>query len=664
MSLHFTKMIRLGDNGTLGNKTCDNGISMHLFLHCSLVPAFFIFAVLSYLQRRVNHLAIDEKISILKGRFGIVVPLDFIGSLSNRWSYGFAFGAVSSSVMLLFSREYLPFNVPTWARAVVHLVGALEVGLAYYPFFACLSSPVREAGAVLGFIYSLMWSGLSCRHGTQSAVQLVLGSFQKPILQWPSIFCLTFLLGRFVHMLLKAIRIRMGLDAHEETEQLFQTYQAKYVQTLLRRPPQGEIKNWIQRNIYDWDPYFRFPNRMIGTSIISLIGLYMITLADHSLSSYVFDELDKLRDSLAELVSSCSQLENQFAALSPQLVEFSHVARKTWFATTFFAAFTSVTYTFHILSCYRKHLKRLWAGQKGFLPERFHNPSSAISVAAITRYSGWQIAFTLWGYIIVHFVQFLFALLFVYGVVLPIQHGHGLKVLINFGIVLGAIVLIIGLVIIQIILVQIFFLQDKISSTDSQKPLAINNRKGFHNFNYFFFFYNVIMGLSNCVARLLMSAIVGTWLVSRIDRTVMPRGYEPLDPGYNTWIGMIFADHYHSNPVMICFCHLVLAERLEKQTRALSPYPPFNSSLIASSSRARRRWLLLYTLVKNPKLILHRKHQPSSCQDTAARAWMLASQVRASEENLRTANSTPDRQAAEEPCHCDVEGANVDEAMT
>ncbi|XP_048852497.1 STRA6-like isoform X3 [Brienomyrus brachyistius] len=623
-------MIRLGDNGTLGNKTCDNGISMHLFLHCSLVPAFFIFAVLSYLQRRVNHLAIDEKISILKGRFGIVVPLDFIGSLSNRWSYGFAFGAVSTSIMLLFSREYLPFNVPTWAR------------------------------------------GLSCRHGTQSAVQLVtwvfavvLGSFQKPILQWPSIFCLTFLLGRFVHMLVKAIRIRMGLDDREETEQLFQTYQAKYVQTLLQRPPQREIKkNWIQRNIYDWDPYFRFPNRMIGTSIISLIGLYMITLADHSLSSYVFDELDKLRDSLAELVSSCSQLENQFAALSPQLVEFSHVARKTWFVTTFFAAMTSVTYIFHILSCYRKHLKRLWAGQKGFLPERFHSPSSAISVAAITRYSGWQIAFTLWGYIIVHFVQFLFALLFVYGVVLPIQHGHGLKVLINFGIVLGAIVLIIGLVIIQIILVQIFFLQDKISPTDSQKPLAINNRKGFHNFSYFFFFYNVIMGLSNCVARLLMSTIVGTWLVSRIDRTVMPRGYEALDPGYNTWIGMIFADHYHSNPVMICFCHLLLAERLEKQKRALSPYPPFNNSVFESSSRARRRWLLLYTLVKNPKLILHRKHQLSSCQDTVARAWMLASRIRASEENPTTASSTPDRRSVEEPCHCDVEGANVDEEMT
>lgn len=121
-------------------------------------------------------------------------PLDTIGSLSNRWSYGFAFGAVSSSVLLLFSERYIPFTVPPWARgtlsvyndiqtlrlhiftiqlqcertcwcgvcwlfssAIVYLVGALEVGLVYFPFFACLSTPFRKAGAVLGILYSLAW---------------------------------------------------------------------------------------------------------------------------------------------------------------------------------------------------------------------------------------------------------------------------------------------------------------------------------------------------------------------------------------------------------------------------------------------------------------------------------------------------------------------------
>lgn len=56
-------------------------------------------------------------------------------------------------------------------------------------------------------------------------------------------------------------------------------------------------------------------------------------------------------------------------------------------------------------------------------------------------------------------------------------------------------------------------------------------RKAFHCFNYFFFFYNVVMGFSNCILRLLCSIVVGTWLVSRIDRSIMQRGYEGIDAG-------------------------------------------------------------------------------------------------------------------------------------
>lgn len=38
------------------------------------------------------------------------------------------------------------------------------------------------------------------------------------------------------------------------------------------------------------------------------------------------------------------------------------------------------------------------------------------------------------------------------------------------------IALVVALVVVQVTLVQIFFLQDKLSPTDKQKPLALNNR--------------------------------------------------------------------------------------------------------------------------------------------------------------------------------------------
>lgn len=113
--------------------------------------------------------------------------------------------------------------------------------------------------------------------------------------------------------------------------------------------------SWFQRNVYEWDPFFKFPNRIIGTLIISLIGLYMVsinrtsrsqwlsqssiefilsfhqmTLADYSLSDVVFDKLDNWKDTLKQVTTSCNQTE-ALALMIPQLEEFIHVARSKLF---------------------------------------------------------------------------------------------------------------------------------------------------------------------------------------------------------------------------------------------------------------------------------------------------------------------------------------------
>ncbi|KAM9449493.1 stimulated by retinoic acid gene 6 protein-like isoform 1-T3 [Clarias gariepinus] len=608
---------------------------MDLFLHVSLAPSVCIVALLSFLQHREKCHPFEERFPYLRGRFGIVVPLDFLGSMSNRWSYGFAIGAVTPSVLLLFSETYTPFSVPVWAKAFVYLIGALEVGVAYMPFFVCLSTPHRALGGVLGLLYTVAWltarlfEVITCPEGE------ILGDYQKVITQWPCVLCLGFLVGRFIAMVVKDVRIRLQFQNEQqvEEEKLFQSNQYKHVQTLLRRPPEESVqKSWFRRKVYDWDPYFKFPNRMIGTSIICLIGLYTMTLADYSLSGYIFRELVVVIDSLEDLAKASNNTEDLLVSLLPHIKEFSLVAWNAWFATILSTTLTSVTYTFHVLACYRKHIKRLWAGNRNFLPEKFHKPSSAVSVAAITRYSGWQIAFTLWGYLIVHYVQYMFALMFVYLVVLPIQKEGFLPWFSSLATFLLMIFIVIALVVVQVVMVRIFFLQDKLSPEDKDKPLALNNRRAFNNFNYFFFFYNVIMGLGNCILRLLNSCIVGTWLVPRIDRTIMQRGYEAMDQGYCTWVGMIIADHHHSNPVLVCFCDLLLKHALQKRT-AGNTYAQFNTTEFPGGSRVRTRWLLLYTLLRNPKVILLRKGHHSnillSNQDplTIARVITMTSQI-------------------------------------
>ncbi|XP_072525676.1 stimulated by retinoic acid gene 6 protein-like [Salminus brasiliensis] len=591
------------------------GVPLDLFLHVSLVPSVCIIAILSFVQHREKTRPFEERFPYLRGRFGFVVPLDFIGSMSNRWSYGVAFGAVAPSVLQLFSESYTPFPVPTWAKAFLYLLGALEVGMAYMPFFVCLSTSHRVLGGVLGLLYTLawlivrLWDVITCPGG------LVMGDYEKIILQWPCFLCLGFLMGRFIYIVAKAVRIHLLLQNEQvEEEKLVQSHQFRYVQTLLRRPiERSPEKTWFQRKVYDWDPYFKFPNRMIGTAVISLIGLYMMTLGDYSVSGYIFSTLVAVTDSVEELAHAFNETDNLFVSMLPYLDEFGHVAWKAWFATTLFASLTSVTYTFHVLACYRYGQEVLLSdGQDHQIHEQQRETRTG---------QRWTIS-----YLIVHFVQFVFALLFVYLVILPIQKGGFLPWFSHVAIILLTIFIVIVLVVLQVLLVRIFFLQDKLSPEDREKPLALNNRKAFHNFNYFFFFYNVIMGLSNCILRLLNSCIVGTWLVPRIDRTIMQRGYESMDPGYRTWIGMIMADHYHSNPVMVCFCHLLLSWTLERQTAA-NPYSQFHSTDGPAGGRVRVRWLLFYTLLKNPKLILLRKQRSPAPKDPLAIARAMTSMV-------------------------------------
>nr|KAG5708260.1 hypothetical protein BaRGS_021194 [Batillaria attramentaria] len=50
--------------------------------------------------------------------------------------------------------------------------------------------------------------------------------------------------------------------------------------------------------------------------------------------------------------------------------------------------------------------------------------------------------------------------------------------------------------------------------------------------NYFMFFYNIFIGLSSCLLRIVKSIVIGTCLLSRLDYCVLPRQFEFLDPAF------------------------------------------------------------------------------------------------------------------------------------
>lgn len=271
-------MITPNDTNSQTSGTCIKSIRMDLFVHYSLIPAVLITITLSYLQRQAKHEKTIEKIPLGK-RFGIVVPVNFISSYSNRWSYGAACGATATTVFLLFFDEYsnyFNFAAPTWAKALVYLLSALEVGMDYYPFFACLSTDRRLIGSALGFCYSLCWFCVQLADILQCQ-ELALASIILIFTPVPSLACCLFLVGRFLQLLIAAaLSLYRQMERKEEDEPLLPQHLTNYVRRVLKSAEMNEQNPSQRWKIYAWDTHFKFPTRMIVTAVLCLICLYNI----------------------------------------------------------------------------------------------------------------------------------------------------------------------------------------------------------------------------------------------------------------------------------------------------------------------------------------------------------------------------------------------------
>ncbi|KAF7686647.1 hypothetical protein HF521_015040 [Silurus meridionalis] len=264
------------------------------FLNATLLPAVCIILLLVFIQRRKKIFGFEENLWCLRGRCGFVVPVDFTSTLENRWSYAFGFGAVTQHMVSLifgFTKPY-PFVLPSYLKVFMYMMSALKVGVVCMPLFACLSTPCQLLGGVLGLLYSLLWVFLDlfeliwCFDSTadKGGIRYYLPKFEW-LLDLPHLLCLSFLVLRFGHLIVTEILI--CLKKHHRKEESEKEHYL-YVQRLLQRPTEKSVKKtWFQRKVYEWDPYFKFPNRIIATVVLSFLSLYMMMLLEQVLSTYI-----------------------------------------------------------------------------------------------------------------------------------------------------------------------------------------------------------------------------------------------------------------------------------------------------------------------------------------------------------------------------------------
>lgn len=46
-------------------------------------------------------------------------------------------------------------------------------------------------------------------------------------------------------------------------------------------------KSWFETRIYEWDPCFQFPSRMIGTTVLAFICLYLVSRSEKTLFYFI-----------------------------------------------------------------------------------------------------------------------------------------------------------------------------------------------------------------------------------------------------------------------------------------------------------------------------------------------------------------------------------------
>jgi len=267
----------------------------------------------------------------------------------------------------------------------------------------------------------------------------------------------------------------------------------------------------------------------------------------------------------------------------------------------------------------------MYRGETEFSREVYVSPAGLVGKSL--RFSGYQIAYSLIGYFT------LWAFLSVGAIVLAIIFRGPEKVfdtetvkLLEDAVLafLPTVGMSVFLWLFQLFLAHVIF-------RDRDYPnitVSIDNRRMFSIMSYFFFFYNILLGLFSCTIRILKGMALGVIFISRIDRTCLMQGFQTWDKAFVAYLGFITVLVAHRHPVMLVFCQLLLDRNKDYQPLQERPHTQPKPAvymrdpsagyrreprLPRMSQKAFNRWFLAVTLLRNPSLVNYR------CQGHAVR---------------------------------------------
>ncbi|CAG2257039.1 STRA6 [Mytilus edulis] len=262
----------------------------------------------------------------------------------------------------------------------------------------------------------------------------------------------------------------------------------------------------------------------------------------------------------------------------------------------------------------KKNLIGLYKGSKIHIPPRSEKSNPSIMVGTM-RYTGYQVGYILWGYLIQWSIFFL--IFNVIALIINLYRIGAADFITNLIKQLWpAPITALALNLIQILLAKFVFLQER------GNLLAIDNRRGFFFLTYFVFFYNTFLGVVSCLLRIIKAIVIGALFLGRLDHSTLPRRFQLMDPGFDAYVGFMHMENAHFNPIVLTFLSL-LKRKTDSDTKNKKGienelYDVKYNMKGHPHRLAIRRWQLSCMLHYNPQLRIMRKQYLSNLRPSKA----------------------------------------------
>ncbi|XP_046854616.1 stimulated by retinoic acid gene 6 protein-like [Xenia sp. Carnegie-2017] len=578
-------------NNSSSSSTSDSCQPDGNYRHWFLIPAVAILTILAFLNRRKSF-----KTEMFKGRPGVVIPIDFLDR--NRNTIVTLFGAITGSILLLVRNNFTSHDNP-WAKAFLTILICIEIAFLFHPIFGCLASHYRILGSLLGFSYSLSFFLVENIQNFESYEKCKGYTLPRILEGIPLFLCQLFIIGKFLIVLFKE-RKNFGQLFYDETKdnsinvKLSLPWFNDYVKNIFyprQTPDHSKVLSYL-RKIYNPHKYFKFSTHTLSVLMVCCIILYGATIPFIIIVAQSFNVSDQNSTSEDVIRGIRVLLDCLIAAL---------------ILTFLFCALSLLRF----MENHKNNMLRMFKGDKSFIPKRIE--SSQFMIGKSLRYQSFQIGYFLWGYLLQWLMLFLICGFF-YSLKFPIVRKWVLN-RVKVASVFFAVGLLTYLTL-PLTAVTIFRDPDY-----NKNVISMNNRNAYLVFSYFWFFIGLPMGILSALSRILKAMIIGLILLPRVDHSVLPEGFQRLDPGYISYIAYLHVQAAFRNPILRGFCQTIFDRKNGIRQWKCSP-------------QARTRWFLALTLTRNPEIISYRKDKEKVLNDPVRTSSLKINLPSSDETNL------------------------------